>query len=203
MFISPTTCSLAGQRMRGLREFRPRSGPAGCRAESTQAESPEWTPASSMCSMMPATTTCCAVADGVDVDFDGVFQKAVDQHRLALGDDERLGHEPLELRSGRSRFPSPGRRARSLAAPAPGSRSWPASARAWAMVRAMPLAGCFSPSRVQQLLELLAVLGVFDRVDAGADDRHARASPARGPGSAASARRTARSRRRAARGRRC
>ena len=41
------------------------------------------------------------------------------------------------------------------------------------MLRAMPLAGCFSPSRCRHLGKLLAVLGVLDRVDARADDRHA------------------------------
>ena len=51
-----------------------------------QAESPEWMPASSICSMTPADDHLLAVADGVDVDFDGVFQELVDQHRLALGD---------------------------------------------------------------------------------------------------------------------
>ena len=38
-----------------------------------------------------------AVGDGVDVDFRGFFQEAVDQHRLSLGDQEGGGHETLEL----------------------------------------------------------------------------------------------------------
>ena len=88
-----------------------------------------------------------AVGNGVDVDLGGVFQEAVDQHRLPLRDDERRGHESLELARRRSRFPSPGRRARNSAAPARESRPWPLRPRACAMVRAMPLAGCFSPSR--------------------------------------------------------
>ena len=39
-----------------------------------------------------------AVADRVDVDLGRLFQKSVDQHRLAVGDDECLRDEPLELR---------------------------------------------------------------------------------------------------------
>ena len=38
----------------------------------------------------------------------------------------------------------------------------------------MPLGGCRRPSLLQQLLKLLAILGRFDRIDARADDRHAR-----------------------------
>ena len=55
-----------------------------------------------------------------------------------------------------------------------------ASARACSGVRAMPLAGCRRSSRRKQRGEFLAVLGVFDRVDAGADDRHA--GGGQGPG---------------------
>ena len=41
------------------------------------------------------------------------------------------------------------------------------------MVRAMPLAGCFRSQPAQNVGELLPVFGVLDRIDAGADDRHA------------------------------
>ena len=51
---------------------------------SEQAESPEWTPASSMCSMMPPITHVAAVAERVDVDLDGVVEEAVDQHRAVV-----------------------------------------------------------------------------------------------------------------------
>ena len=49
---------------------------------STQAESPEWMPASSMCSMMPPRYMLRAVVEGVDVDLDGVVEEPVDQQRV-------------------------------------------------------------------------------------------------------------------------
>ena len=49
-----------------------------------QALSPEWMPASSMCSITPPDHPL-AVGDRVDVDLDGVFQELVDQHRLVPG----------------------------------------------------------------------------------------------------------------------
>ena len=49
---------------------------------SEQALSPEWTPACSMCSMMPPITTRSPSADRVDVDLDRVGEEVVDQHRL-------------------------------------------------------------------------------------------------------------------------
>ena len=50
----------------------------------TQALSPEWTPASSTCSITaPISTSPVRVADGVDVDLDGVLEEPVDQHRAA------------------------------------------------------------------------------------------------------------------------
>ena len=73
----------------------------------------------------------------------------------------------------RRRFPWPGRRARSWAGPAPGKPILAASRAGLRPSWAMPLAGCFRPSRRQDSLKLLAVFGDFDAVDAGADDRHA------------------------------
>ena len=52
---------------------------------SAQAESPECTPASSTCSMMPATKMSPpCVAHRIHVNFDGVFEKAVEQDRAGL-----------------------------------------------------------------------------------------------------------------------
>ena len=55
---------------------------------SEQALSPEWMPASSMCSMMPATKVSLPSRQAIDVDLDGVGQIAVDQQRALVGDDE-------------------------------------------------------------------------------------------------------------------
>ena len=52
------------------------------RGGSEQAESPEWMPASSICSMMPADEDVLAVGEAVDVDLDGVRQIAVEQQRV-------------------------------------------------------------------------------------------------------------------------
>ena len=49
----------------------------------TQAESPEWMPASSMCCITPPMTTRVAVAQAIDIDLDGRLQELVDQDRLA------------------------------------------------------------------------------------------------------------------------
>ncbi len=51
---------------------------------STQAESPEWMPASSMCCITPPITHARAVADRVDVGLERVLEEAVDQHRAVL-----------------------------------------------------------------------------------------------------------------------
>ena len=61
-----------------------------------------------------------AIANGIDIDFDGIFQEAVDQHRLTLRDDEGLGDEAFELDFVRSRFPWPARQAQSWAAQSEG-----------------------------------------------------------------------------------
>ncbi len=50
---------------------------------STQEESPECMPASSMCSMMPPMTTVSPSAKRVHVHFGGVFEELVDQHGRA------------------------------------------------------------------------------------------------------------------------
>ena len=47
---------------------------------------------------MPGDDDIGAVADRVNVDLGGGFQKAVDQHRLTLGGNESDGHVFFELR---------------------------------------------------------------------------------------------------------
>ncbi len=59
------------------------SSPSEC-GGSTQALSPECTPASSTCCMIPPIQTSCAVAEGVDVDLDRVLQEAVQDRWGAL-----------------------------------------------------------------------------------------------------------------------
>ena len=55
-----------------------------------QALSPEWTPASSMCSMMPPMTTMLAVADRIDIELGRVVEELVDQDRVLAGDLDGL-----------------------------------------------------------------------------------------------------------------
>ena len=58
-----------------------------------QAESPEWTPASSTCSMTPADHHLAGgVPHGVHVHLHGVLQEPVDQHR-SLGRHPALAVE--------------------------------------------------------------------------------------------------------------
>ena len=58
---------------------------------SAQAESPECTPASSTCSMMPAMKMSPVVAHRIDVDLDRVFEEAVEQDGPALARRPLLG----------------------------------------------------------------------------------------------------------------
>ena len=113
-----------------------------------------------------------AVGDGVHVDLDGVFEEAVDQHRLALGHDERRGHEALELGGVVADFHRPAaqheagphqHRKADLGHFGPGLRH----------VSGDPAGRLLQPQPVQDIRELLPIFGVLDRVDAGADDRHA------------------------------
>ena len=120
-----------------------------------------------------------AVGDGVHVDLRGVFQETVDQHRLSLGHDEGGGHVAIELGDVVADFHGPAAEHETrphqdgktdLGHFHPGLRHVPRDA-AGRLLQAQP---------VQDVLELLAVLGVLDRVDAGADDGHA--GVAQGPG---------------------
>src|ERR1039458_4024378 len=58
---------------------------------STQELSPECTPASSMCSMMPAMRTS-VPSPSAYIDFGGVVQEAVHQHGAVLREGHRLAH---------------------------------------------------------------------------------------------------------------
>ncbi len=96
------------------------SSPSECGGR-TQAESPEWMPASSTCCMIAADPGLLAVAQGVDVDLDRVLEEAVEEDLAAAW--RRLGAPgSSSARRGRRRSPSPGRRARSWAGRAAGSR---------------------------------------------------------------------------------
>ena len=79
-FISPRTFSARASSSVCRSISATISGFSEC-GGSEQAESPECTPASSICSITPADEDVLAVGDGVDVDFDGVAEIGVDQHR--------------------------------------------------------------------------------------------------------------------------
>ena len=99
-----------------------------------QHESPEWMPASSMCSIRPPITQRRAVGHGVDVHLDRVLEELVDEDRLAGRDLGRQRRERGASTRRRRRSPSRGRRARAKAARAPGSRSsgrWRRPDRRW------------------------------------------------------------------------
>ena len=167
-----------------------------------QAESPECTPASSMCSMMPDDDRRPSRRRSHPHRLRGVFQKAIDQHRLSLCNDERLGHKSFELRlvvadlhrsSAQHKTGSHQRRKADLRPP-----------------RCEPGPSCvqcrwrlFQSEAMQRLLEFFAIFGRFDRIDGGPNDRHAGRRQAPGPDSAESVRRTGQSRRPVARDRRC
>ena len=68
------------------------SSPSEC-GGSTQAESPEWIPASSTCCMMPPIQTSLAVAERVDVDLDRVLEEAVEEDLAPVA----TGSDALEI----------------------------------------------------------------------------------------------------------
>ena len=113
-----------------------------------------------------------AVRHAVDIHFRGVFQEPVDQHRLALGHDERLGDKPLELRFVVANL----HRAATQDEARTNQRRETDLGRF--QPRLVQVAGDAVGRLVElqvdeQLLEFLAILRRFDRVDAGADNRHA------------------------------
>ena len=59
---------------------------------STQELSPEWMPASSMCSMMPAISTSSPSHERVDIHFGGVFEEAVDEDGAVLREGDGFAH---------------------------------------------------------------------------------------------------------------
>ena len=119
------------------------------------AESPECTPASSMCSITPPITTSPLPSRSASTSTSiGVFEEAVDQHR-ALGrqptlTSERsfrghLRHRLVEAVDVEDDLHGARRRARTTAGPAPGKPSRSATARAASGVPAMPPGGCAIP----------------------------------------------------------
>ena len=80
-FISPTTPSAVASAIvwRSISAIVSRGSECG---GSEQAESPEWMPASSMCSITPQTKTSRAVAERIDVHLDRVRKIAVEEQRV-------------------------------------------------------------------------------------------------------------------------
>lgn len=122
-----------------------------------------------------------AVGHAIDVHLGGVLQEAVDQHGLALSDHERLGDEPFELRGVVT----------NLHRPPAQHEARPHQRRKADLRRFQPglfevagdaVGGLIELKSDEQLLELFAVLGRLDGVDAGADDRHAGCVQGAGPG---------------------
>ena len=163
----------AGERARVLFDRLRAPGAASVGGGIAHAESPECTPASSMCSIIPPMTHVAgAVAQRVDVDFDRVFEEAVDERgpfrRQPAFAAERAGRARARPSRGagrcrRRRSPSRARRARTTGRTSTGypiavrdrDRCRPRRSRCRRRLRdAEPLA---------QRVELLAVLGRVDR----------------------------------------
>src|SRR5262249_13267312 len=113
-----------------------------------------------------------SIADSIDIDLDGVFQKSVDEHRLALGDHKRLGDKFFELSLIVTDFHGPAaeHETRPNEIGVANSRGLGTGFIHGPGDAVRRLAQSQSP---QKLLEFFAVLRVFDRIDAGADDRYA------------------------------
>ena len=138
-------------------------------------------PASSMCSMMPPISTSSSVAERIDVDFDGVFEEAVDQDGPVRREDDGLLHVAAHglLVVGDDH----GAAAEHVAGPHQHGVAEPARDVAgfvddWWRCR---WAGDGMFELVEQLAEELAVFGEIDVLGIGADDGHAGALSAAGP----------------------
>ena len=143
-----------------------------------QAESPEWMPASSMCSITPPTTDVRAVGDDVDVDLDRVGQELVDQdRRVLLAGARRQALAARGLHRGQHELRQPRRVVDDLHR-APAQHVGRADhdrvadalgdlARLVQAVRGAP-GGRAQVQLLEQLAEALAVLGAVDGVGAGA-----------------------------------
>ena len=128
-------------------------------------ESPECTPASSMCSITaPMNTSPAASAHRVDVDLDRAFQEPVDQHRvIGRGLGRRL-HERLELVVVVHDLHRAAAQHVRRAAPPPGSRSARRSRGPRRSCGPRRAAARGSRARRRTSRELPAVLGQVDRV---------------------------------------
>ena len=113
---------------------------------STQAESPEWMPASSMCCITPPMTQRVPSAMASTSASKASSRKLVDQHRVL----RRHPRRPLEVAPERGLVVDdlhrPAAQHVARAAPAPGSRPGSATATASSTECAMPLGGCATPS---------------------------------------------------------
>ena len=113
-----------------------------------------------------------AISDTVNVDFDGFFKEAVDQDRLAAGNDKRFENESFEL----------GLVVTDLHRAAAEHKAWADENRIadfgddFTSVRHVvghAVGRLFQIQFVQQLLKFFAIFGGFDGVDAGSDDWNA------------------------------
>ena len=159
----------------------------------THELSPEWMPASSMCSMMPPMTTAPVASATASTSNSKASSRNLSiSTGCSCETSTALRHVAIERRRRRRRSPCRGRRARTTAGRRPGSRSSrPPRAPPRARWRCRsPAAGC-SRSR-QQRREALAILGQVDRIGRRAENRARPPPAAPAPASAASARRTAR-----------
>ena len=165
---------------------------------STHAESPEWMPASSMCSMTPprnssvpsnsASTSISIASSRKRSMSSGGASGASAVGRVV----ERALDVLVELRRRRRRSPCRARRARTTGAPAPGSRSGGRCRVRLAGVVRRAERGRRQPGGLEHAAERAAVLGGVDRLRRGAEDRQPGVGQALREATAASARRAAR-----------
>jgi len=112
------------------------------------------------------------------VDFDGVCQKRFDQHRLALNRPRPLQRIVRAVHC-RSILAIARRRAQSWAATRLGRAPILAASRGPVPSCGEAVGRLFQPPSVEQALEFFIsfpFLGIFDRIDAGADDGNPRRS---------------------------
>ena len=91
MFMRPTTFERLGELAASARAAPACISGVRLFGGSEQPESPECTPACSMCSMMPPISTSSPSHDRVDVDLDRDVEEAIEQHRAVVRD----AHRPL------------------------------------------------------------------------------------------------------------
>ena len=123
--------------------------------------------------MMPPMTTSCAVAEGIDVDLDGLVEELVDQDRVLRARPRRHASCIAQLVRRRRRSPWPARPGRRRDAPPPGSRCGRRPSPPPRRSGPVPFSGCLRSSLCSRAWKRSRSSARSMASGLSADDRHA------------------------------